>query len=325
MVTKKMPHDKLFRCMMRNPDCQRAFIRRHLPQRVQNVIDMDQLAQISEHFAQAHQSLIPDCVLQAPFQQEPGRFYLVIEQETSPRASVIKRLLLTKLRIIEFDFTMAQESDIYPAVWCVLLCTGARRYKGALDVLCGVCQEVRTVIEESWIKAPQLLHVLDTPDVTYSEFPELDAMQLLMKHIRDPDLVQVLTNVKPLLEQIANKPTGEVYVNALLNYAIAHGSTDTRRDIMSLEGLFEGKLEEVFMTLARALEDKGIEKGKKMGREEGHEEGHEEGLREGKLIGFEEGRAKLIREMLSRGVNPKYISKTTGLSLDEIQALRRSK
>ncbi|MEM7403041.1 MAG: Rpn family recombination-promoting nuclease/putative transposase, partial [Myxococcota bacterium] len=83
-----MPHDALFRQMMRFSSFQQAFAQRHVPQQIQHVVDLKQLQQVPAHFCQAHKSVIPDCVLSAPFKQGPGRFYLVTEQETNPRPAV---------------------------------------------------------------------------------------------------------------------------------------------------------------------------------------------------------------------------------------------
>lgn len=57
--------------------------------------------------------------------------------------------------------------------------------------------------------------------------------------------------------------------------------------------------------------------GRELGREEGREEGHEEGLEQGR----EEERRAIARNMLSEGLDPDIIAKTTGLTLTEIQAL----
>ena len=57
--------------------------------------------------------------------------------------------------------------------------------------------------------------------------------------------------------------------------------------------------------------------GRELGREEGREEGHEEGLEQGR----EEERRAIARNMLSEGLDPDIIAKTTGLTLTEIQTL----
>ena len=97
-----------------------------------------------------------------------------------------------------------------------------------------------------------------------------------------------------------------------------------------LLGFFEAYLklneeeEEVFVKEAKKLENAEEilelpisyeERGKKIGREEGLQEGLQEGLLE--------GRKEVALEMLREGLNVELIMKTTKLSLDDIQQLKK--
>ena len=68
--------------------------------------------------------------------------------------------------------------------------------------------------------------------------------------------------------------------------------------------------------------DKGFEEG----REEGFEDGIEKGRKEGREKGIEEGRTKkqldIAGAMLKDEIDIKYISKYTGLSEEQIAALK---
>ncbi|OQX29677.1 MAG: hypothetical protein B0D92_02425 [Spirochaeta sp. LUC14_002_19_P3] len=70
---------------------------------------------------------------------------------------------------------------------------------------------------------------------------------------------------------------------------------------------------------------KGIEEGVKKGREEGVKKGREEGVKKGREEGVKKGREDAIlqtaKNLKNAGVVLDIISKSTGLSLDEIQKL----
>ena len=70
---------------------------------------------------------------------------------------------------------------------------------------------------------------------------------------------------------------------------------------------------------------KGREEGKKEGREEGIEEGkkegREEGIEEGKKKGIEEGKRSIAKSFKESGVSIDIISKSTGLTIEEINNL----
>ncbi len=57
------------------------------------------------------------------------------------------------------------------------------------------------------------------------------------------------------------------------------------------------------------------ERGMKKGREEGLEKGREEGL--------QEGIRQVAQNMLAAGAGPKFVAKSTGLSLKEIEKLQK--
>ncbi|MEM7589820.1 MAG: Rpn family recombination-promoting nuclease/putative transposase [Myxococcota bacterium] len=305
-----MKHDKFFKQMMRFPSFQQAFVRRHVPQHIQHVVNLSALKQVSEQLAQAHKLVVPDCILSAPFRESPGRFYLVVEQETSPRKKVIVRLMQAHLRIVEHDLCHTGGEPVPPLVRCLLFCTGTERYKAGVDLFASLHPQVRTLVKEAFVAAPQVFHVQDAPEVTYSEVPELDAVELLMKHIREPHLGQVLERLEPLLRELLHRQNGTVMLNALFNYALAHGSTHEKCDKIIEKGVLHGQVEEIYMSVAEAL------------KQQGWQEGRQEGRQEGEILGFEKGRLTVAQNMLKMGIDRKIIAQTTGLSLKRIASLR---
>lgn len=67
---------------------------------------------------------------------------------------------------------------------------------------------------------------------------------------------------------------------------------------------------------------RGVRIGERRGRKEGKEEGRNEGRKEGREEGREEGRKETARNMLALGMGIGIIAKATGLSKEEIEALK---
>ncbi|MEM7403595.1 MAG: hypothetical protein AAF310_06320 [Myxococcota bacterium] len=122
-------------------------------------------------------------------------------------------------------------------------------------------------------------------------------------------------------------------LNALLSYVIAHGKVGDTYDKIEEKGVLHGKLEEIYMTIAQALQRKGeqlgLQKGEQLGLQKGEQlglqKGREKGREEGKILGFEEGRLQIAQNMLRAGIEPKTIAATTGLSPKRIAALSKTK
>ncbi|MCG1047044.1 ISNCY family transposase, partial [Mycetohabitans sp. B6] len=82
-------------------------------------------------------------------------------------------------------------------------------------------------------------------------------------------------------------------------------TTDPERFIREL-ALRSPQHEEVLMTIAQKLEQKGLERGRMLGREEGREKGREEGHKEAAL--------KIARTLLANGLERETVKRMTGLS-----------
>ena len=103
-----------------------------------------------------------------------------------------------------------------------------------------------------------------------------------------------------------NKQEREAYERHLDNIMVQNDVLDTAK----MEGRAEGRAE-------------GLEKGLAEGRAEGLEKGLAEGLEKGRAEGLAEGRADIVKNMLVAGMDESVISQVTGLSVEEIHAMKR--
>ena len=95
------------------------------------------------------------------------------------------------------------------------------------------------------------------------------------------------------------------------------------------EGRKEGRKEGQIEGEQKGLE-KGLEKGRKEGQIEGEQKGLEKGLEkgrkegqiEGEQKGLEKGRKAVALKLLKKGMEPDFISETTGLSKKEVKYLK---
>ena len=75
-------------------------------------------------------------------------------------------------------------------------------------------------------------------------------------------------------------------------------------------------------TIRRAARAEGIAEGEARGKAEGIAEGEAKGKAEGIAEGEAKGITSTARRMLARGVSPEQVADFTGLSLDEVEALK---
>ncbi|MCE1736584.1 hypothetical protein LWT78_23475 [Enterobacter hormaechei] len=76
------------------------------------------------------------------------------------------------------------------------------------------------------------------------------------------------------------------------------------------------------MTIAEELKQEGRREGLEQGLEQGREQGREQGLEQGREQGREQGKLETARAFLQNGVSVDIIIRSTGLSREQIEALR---
>jgi predicted transposase/invertase (TIGR01784 family) len=124
-------------------------------------------------------------------------------------------------------------------------------------------------------------------------------LELLQKHIRQRDLATLVEQLASLL--IAGYTTHEQLVS-LMHYMLQWGDTTDPGRFMRELALRSPQHEEVLMTIAQKLEQKGLERGRMLGREEGREEGQKEAA------------LKIARTLLENGLERETVRRMTGLS-----------
>jgi len=101
---------------------------------------------------------------------------------------------------------------------------------------------------------------------------------------------------------------------ALMNWMLQTG--DTARPEVFLQALARRppQHEDIFMTTAQKLEEKGLEEGRMEGRIEGIQPGEQRGIEKGKL--------DVARMMLQNGLDRNTVMKMTGLPAEELAQIR---
>ena len=74
-------------------------------------------------------------------------------------------------------------------------------------------------------------------------------------------------------------------------------------------------------SLMRDFKEEGFEEGIKEGKLEGIKEGIIEGMEKGKLEGIKDEKYSIAKNLKKSGLDAKFISENTGLTIDEIEKL----
>lgn len=311
--TVPTPHDSVFKAFLTDPDTARDFLMIHLPPALLAVCDLDTLQLASGSFIE--ESLRPyfsDVLYSLKTQHGDGYVYTLIEHQSSPDKNMAFRMMRYAIAAMQQHLDAGHTQ--LPLVIPILFYQGQTSpYPYSLNWLDSFADP----------KLAQSLYSGDFPLVDITVIPDDEIMQhkrmalleLLQKHIRQRDLVELINQVAALLLE---GYTNEKQVRTLMNYMFQVGETEHPEALLTQLASQVPQHGDTMMTIAEQL--------KQTGRMEGRLEGRQEGMQLGEAKGRQEGRQEAVREMarnmLAKGIDIETISSITGMTADELAIIR---
>ncbi|CND40357.1 Rpn family recombination-promoting nuclease/putative transposase [Yersinia pseudotuberculosis] len=309
MKTTPTPHDALFKQFLTHPETARDFLDIHLPPALRQACDLNTLRLESGSFIEEDlRAYYSDVLYSLKTGQGDGYIYALIEHQSSPDKHMGFRMM--RYAIAAMQRHLDAGNDKLPLVIPILF------YHG---------QVTPYPYPMNWLQEfsePELagqLYGNDFPlvDVTVISDDEIMThrrmaiLELLQKHVRQRDLAELLEQLVTLL--LAGYTNNE-QLTSLMNYMLQVGDTAAPENFIRELARRSPQHEEVLMTIAQKLEQKGIEKGRQEGLQEGRQEGRLEGERDAAL--------KIARSMLASGLDRDSVMKMTGLTADDLAQIR---
>lgn len=143
------------------------------------------------------------------------------------------------------------------------------------------------------------------------------ALTLLMKHIRQRDMMELLDRLPRVMVEWISPEQARV----LINYMVNAGEAPAPEFMRALAERLP-QHEDELMTIAQQLEQKGIEKGIEQGRMEGIQLGEQRGIEKGRHEGKLEGKLEVARSLLKMGMSHESVQEATGLTEDDLAQIR---
>lgn len=152
--------------------------------------------------------------------------------------------------------------------------------------------------------------VIDDDEIMHHR--RMAALTLLMKHIRQRDMMELLDRLpRVMVEWISPEQ-----VRVLINYIVNAGEAPAPEFMRALAERLP-QHEDELMTIAQQLEQIGVEKGIKIGEEKGIKLGRQEGRTEGER----KAALKIARSLLKMGMPHESVLEATGLTEDDLKGI----
>ncbi|QTF07994.1 Rpn family recombination-promoting nuclease/putative transposase [Brenneria izadpanahii] len=307
------PHDAIFKQFLGNIDIARDFLAIHLPPEIREHCDFTTLQLESASFVDEElRSRVSDMLYSCHTSQGKGYIYCVVEHQSTPDRLMAFRLLRCTLAAMQQH--LSQGNKTLPLVVPLLFYHGERSpYPYSLNWLDGFTDPL--LAQQVYTTAFPLLDLTVTSDEEIKTHRRVALLELVLKHIRTRDMLELARDIGLLMELWALPLTPQ---RALMFYILKAGQTSDYRAF--LDGVTEpltGEREENMESIANQLKREGFEKGLQQGIGQGMEQGLEQGMRASAL--------RIARQMLKNGIPSQQVQQMTDLSNDDMQTVISSK
>jgi len=308
------PHDHFVRHALSHREISVPFFSRYLPEAFRRIVNLDEVQPAGESFVDHHlRELISDLVFSMPRldREDLAYAYLLFEHKFNQDRDLPVPFTFYQMSALR-HFKRVGGSDKYPLILPILL------YHGKPDTPFDGPMSLADCIEAP----PELCPYPNFPafiliDLTLEDEDALRSHAWLavfttvLRHIHNPDILDVLAGMMPELHEIESTVSGSRFLVTVFVYLLKASSLEKPNLIVDFA--VKSVSDEVgghVMTAADVL------------RREGRREGRLEGKREGKREGVREAKHEFARNLLREGFPPKDIVRLAGITPMALEKIR---
>ncbi|ENY5349657.1 Rpn family recombination-promoting nuclease/putative transposase [Klebsiella sp. CN_Kp088] len=304
--TPHSPHDAVFKHLLSHRATARDFLEIHLPEHLRELCNLQTLqlesgSFIDEDLRASHSDILYSLQTQAG----DGYIYLLIEHQSSVDRHMAFRLM--RYAIAAMQRHLDKGHTQLPLVIPLLFYHGqVSPWPYPMCWLEGFAhpQTARQVYNQDF----HLIDITVLPDDTIMQHRRVAMLELLQKHIRQRDMMELQEQLASLL---ALGYTSRRQLRTLLHYLLQAGNAaDPVAFLRNLaQNVPKRPHKETLMNIAQFLEQRG------------HQQGLEQGLQQGLEQGEQLAAQRIALAMLENGLDLALVAKLTGLAPERLALL----
>ena len=297
------PHDAVFKRFLRHPETATDFLTLYLPEAIRQRCDFSTLRLQSASFIDEDlRAWYSDVLWSVQTTCGTGYVYVVIEHQSSPDSHMAFRLM--RYAIAAMQRHLDKGHTQLPLVIPLLFYHGrVSPWPYPMCWLAGFADPdiARRIYGEDF----PLIDITSTPDDEIMRHRRVAMLELLQKHIRQRDLMDLH---EQLVRLLALGYTSRRQLKTLLHYLLQAGNAaDPVAFLRHLaQNVPRRPHKETLMNIAQFLEQRGHQQGLKQGLEQGLQQGIEQGE--------QQTAERIARAMLANGLDLSLVAKLTGLA-----------
>ncbi len=298
------PHDTFFKQMMHYKKVRDEVLQSYLPLALQDIINWQKLQYEPTNFQTDYsKELIADMVFKTKIANSDAYIAILVEHQSQPDKLMPFRILQYTCEVINHHLKSKEDDKDkrVPLVYPLVIYHGKKPYNYSNDI-CDLVNAPKVLVQKYFLKPCKLIDLTKIKDQELKSKLWASAMTMALKHVFDRDIIPRLKDIFCITTETFNK--GETQLSAIVvEYILKNADTPSSDQVNRIiEGIESKAFGEKVMTIAERLEAKG--------------------RAEGKAEGATEAAQKIARNMLNEGVEPQFVAKLTGLSLQQVAALQ---
>ncbi|MEG1211626.1 MAG: Rpn family recombination-promoting nuclease/putative transposase [Leclercia sp.] len=305
------PHDAVFRKLLSQVETARDFLAIHLPEKLRALCDLSSLRLESGSFVEEDlRHSYSDILYSVTTPSGAGYVYALIEHQSTPDRHMAFRLMRYAIAAMQRHLEKGHRE--LPLVIPLLFYHGTvSPYPWSLRWLDGFPLPAQA--ESLYSGAFPLIDITCQPDETIMQHRRIAMLELLQKHVRQRDMLELYEQLARLL---ALGYTDNTQLKTLLNYLLQAGHTaDPAAFLHALaHRTKDHQHKETLMNIAQFLREEGMA--------QGISQGLSQGLSQGRAEGIEQEALRIAKAMLENGMQPEMVSKLTGLAPEIVEQAR---
>lgn len=290
------PHDAFFKEVLTNKLIAKEFLQKHLPESISAVVDYNSLTICKESFIEPSlQMQMSDILYSIKFDNKLGYIYFLIEHQSKPEKYLSFRIIEYTLKIIKQHLKQNSKNDL-PLVYPLVFYNGEKTpYPYSTDIMELFVDQ--NLARDIMFKPFQLIDINSVCDDELVKQSHIGLMQLLMKHIRERDALNLIEDYMGELKKFAKQGERDFLVS-IMQYMVNAGEVSNQVKFIDIMTNTLAIPEEKIMTIAEHW------------RQEGRQEGRQEAAQ------------RIARTLLEKGNSVSDVAETTKLKASEVNKLR---
>ncbi len=275
------------------------FFQSNLPDDLKNRVDFNTLKLEHDTFIEPSlRKTYCDLLFSASFDNSPGYFYMLLEQQTKQEELMSFRLFKYMLGICSKYLNANPEATRFPVIYPIILSNSPTAYNVPRNIWDLFVNP--GLAKQFWTNDCNVIDLAQTPDEKLEAQVWAGSMQLFLKHVNEGRRLKEIIKNRILL--LHTYDSNDELIETLLVYGLTTMEENDKIEIAKFLNEEFGKKEgeRIMASVAQKWYDEGIEEG------------------------IEKGVVNTAINMLRQNTDLKFISSVTGLSIDTLQKLKAS-